>query len=236
MHILPLLLLALLLSCSANKKKSNSKDEETPRTRQTYLPFVQNTPNPTRTHSANTRRGSASKETKQDHRQDYRQDHVQNDGKEPHVQRDGKEPHVQRDGKEPHVQNEGKQPHVQNEGKQPHVQNEGKQPHVQNEGKIEADKHDTEVPLTVKVSFVANDGVLSPQLEFPQPYVHEIRDIALTHRVARLALPAVAYKFKSKGIAIPPLTYSLQLKWRDKTCYESIEVKDMTQTLEVICP
>ena len=234
MHILPLLILALLLSCTASKKKRDNKKER-PQPSQTYLPSTRGSPLPMHPRASNKREEDRVDTYKGDE-EPVQQDH----GKEETVQQDhGKEETVQQDhGKEETVQQDhGKEETVQQDhGKEETVQ--------QDDGKNPPEKIEPEKPaapeldagvLSVKLSFAPSDNILVPLLEFSEQHRLEIRDIELEHYGTTLTLPTAVHKFESSGIKIPPLTFLLELQWRDKTCHERIEVTDMAQTVEVTC-
>ena len=216
MHILPLLILALLLSCTASKKQRKQSEQPLPFTTPTYLPPQKSSPNsflpvvkgkPSKGHDET---GTATE---------------QNKGKDPNQHEAA--------GKEP-IQNEetGKL----EEGKYSEKQVEPEE--------IEEAKKLTDIDpvtpveevLSVKLSFATIDDVLYPMLEFSEQYLIEISDIELRHAgEVTLKLEDNTSKFEAQGIKLPPLVFLLTLKWRDKTCHERIEVEDMTQTMEVLC-
>ena len=216
MHILPLLILALLLSCTASKKQRKQSEQPLPFTTPTYLPPQKSSPNsflpvvkgkPSKGHDET---GTATE---------------QNKGKDPNQHEAA--------GKEP-IQNEetGKL----EEGKYSEKQVEPEE--------IEEAKKLTDIDpvtpveevLSVKLSFATIDGGLYPLLEFSEQYLVEISDIELRHAgEVTLKLEDNTSKFESQGIKLPTLVFWLKLKWRDKTCHERIEVEDMTQTMEVLC-
>ena len=209
MHILPLLILALLLSCTASKKKRDNKKER-PQPSQTYLPSKRGSPLPTHPRASNKR--------EEDRVDTYKGD---------------EEPVQQDHGKEETVQ----QGHGKGEtGQQDHGKEEtGQQGHGKNPPEKPATPELDAGVLTVKLSFATIDNSLYPLLEFSEQHLLEISDIELEHYGTTLTLPTAAHKFESNGIKVPPLTFLLELQWRDKTCSKRIEVIDMTQTVEVIC-
>ncbi len=216
MHILPLLILALLLSCTASKKQRKQSEQPMPFTTPTYLPPQKSSPNsflpmvkgkPSKGHDET---GTATEQDK---------------GKDPNQHEDA--------GKEP-IQNEetGKE----ETGKYSEKQVEPEK--TEEEKKLIAIDPVTPVEevLSVKLSFATIDGGLYPLLEFSEQYLVEISDIELRHAgEVTLKLEDNTSKFESHGIKLPPLVFWLKLKWRDKTCHERIEVEDMTQTMEVLC-
>ena len=217
MHILPLLILALLLSCTASKKQRKQSEQPLPFKTPTYLPPQKSSPNsflpvvkgkPRKGHDDT---GTATEQDK---------------GKDPNQHEDA--------GKEP-IQNEetGKE----ETGKYSEKQGE---PDKTEEAKKLLTDIDPVTPveevLSVKLSFATIDGGLYPLLEFSEQYLVEISDIELRHAgEVTLKLEDNTSKFEAQGIKLPPLVFWLKLKWRDKTCHERIEVEDMTQTMEVLC-
>lgn len=214
MHILPLLMLTLLLlSCTADKKGRKQADQVDTPTPPTYMPTQKGSPN-------TSRQG------------DKRTSNKESDGtkQEETVQGKGKEHTKNEDTGKVTAQDEGKvgKETAQDEGKGGKETEEGKEPE-----KIVAPEPEV---LSVKLSFAVDNDVLYPLLEFSEQYLVEISDVELRHvGQVTLKLEDEAYTFENKGIKIPPMEFVLKLKWRDKTCHERIEVKDMMQTTEVLC-
>lgn len=204
MHILPLLMLTLLLSCTADKKGRKQADQEDTPTPPTYMPTQKGSPNASR-------------------QADKRTLNKESDGTK-------QEETVQGKGKE-HTKNENTSKVTaqdEDKGSKETAQDEGKEPE-----KIVAPEPEV---LSVKLSFAVDNDVLYPLLEFSEQYLVEISDVELRHvGQVTLKLEDEAYTFENKGIKIPPMEFVLKLKWRDKTCHERIEVKDMMQTTEVLC-
>lgn len=161
MHILPLLILALLLSCTASKKQRKQSEQPMPFTTPTYLPPQKSSPNsflpmvkgkPSKGHDET---GTATEQDK---------------GKDPNQHEDA--------GKEP-IQNEetGKE----ETGKYSEKQVEPEK--TEEEKKLIAIDPVTPVEevLSVKLSFATIDGGLYPLLEFSEQYLVEISDIELRH-------------------------------------------------------
>ena len=208
MHILPLLMLALLLSCTASKKER--PPEERPPDKQTTPPeYVPTKRGVSPTTESSSRRGDGKAEIRDT-----------GAGKET-VQHE--DPGKVEGGKET-VQHE-------DTGKV----EESEEPDQPEEVEEEVAEPEPEV-LTVKLSFIASDDALYPRLEFSEQYLVEIRDVELSHAgEVTLKLEDKAYAWAGKGIKLPPMAFWLKLKWGDKTCLERIEVEDMTQVTEVSC-
>ena len=220
MHILPLLILASLLSCTASKKESKRAEQPLPSATPMYLPTQQGSPKPLRPAGARrpTQRHTQHEETGKVHTQREETGKV-------HTQHE--------DTGKVHTQHEdtGKA-HTQHEdsGKE----ETGKEPPVALD---EPEKPTEPEPgvLSVQLSFRTIDAVLYPWLEFSGPDQDKVRDIELSHVAATLKLEDSMYTLQAKGIELPPLQFWLTLTWRDSNCIEKIEVENMTKTMEVLC-
>ena len=225
MHILPLLMLALLFSCTASKKERQPPEERTtPPPPPEYVPTKQGGSPSTKSTSsrgdgkAKVRDTGAGKETVQ------HEDQGKVEGGKETVQHE--DPGKAEEGEEPE---QPEDPGKVEEGEEP------EQPEGVEEAEEEVAEPEPEV-LTVKLSFIASDEALYPLLEFSEQYLVEIRDVELSHAgEVTLKLEDKAYAWENKGIKLPPMAFWLKLKWGDKTCLERVEVEDMTQVTEVLC-
>lgn len=228
MHILPLLILALLLSCTASKKERKPEEQTTPPQTPEYLPNPMGASPATKSTSGRTDgrmrgrdTGPGKYTTSQDDTGKETAQHEDTNKIE-----DDKETVQHEDAGKV---GEGTQP------EQPEQPDEGTQPEQPEESEEAEETAEPEV-LSVKLSFVASDDVLYPQLEFSEQYLAEISDVELKHtRAVTLKLEDNAQTLASKGIKLPKMAFWLKLKWGDKTCHERIEVEDMTQVTEVLC-
>jgi len=226
MHILPLLMLALLLSCTASKKER--PPEEPPPDKQTTPPeYVPTKRGVSPTTESSSRRGDGKAEIRDT---GAGKETVQHE--DPGKVEGGKET-VQREdtGKA----DEGKEPEQPEDTGKVEESEEPEAPEEAEEVEEEVAEPEPEV-LSVKLSFIASDDALYPQLEFSEQYLVEISAVELSHAgEVTLKLRDNAHTWESKGIKLPPMAFWLKLKWGDKTCFKSVEVEDMTQVTEVLC-
>lgn len=222
MHILPLLILALLLSCTASKKES-PPEERTPEKQATPPEYL------------STRKGVESPTDTSSPRRDDGKSMPRDTGAGKYIP-----PQDDKVGEETVQHEETGKVEESEEPEQPEETDkveEDEEPEQTEEAEESEEVAEPEPEvLTVKLSFIASDDALYPQLEFSEQYLVEISDIELSHaREVTLKLEDKAYAWENKGIKLPTMAFWLKLKWGDKTCLERIEVEDMTQVTEVSC-